>query len=170
MTPLLLVIAIVLGPAIVLYFLRINGALVYLSLCMGEVLSFFLGGNAKTNNLILNNELLHSHIKSSNDVRLVLLLLPVIITAGIMVGTTGHKKWSPNILSALSVGLLAAYLVIPLLNFDASLGVASSSIWQKLVMYEPEIIGGTALYVLIMLALERSKLASHKHKKHSKTD
>lgn len=170
MTPLLLILAIAIGPGLILYFLKVKAVYVYLSLCMGEVLSFFLGSSAKTNNLILNNELLASHLKSNNDIRLGLLLLPVVIVTIMMIGTAGHKKYSPNIISCLAVGLLAVYLVIPLLNFDSSLHVSSSSIWQKAVLYQPYIIAGTALYILVMLLFERPKPSHGKHKKHKGTD
>ncbi len=167
MTPIILIALIIFGPAVILYFLKVNAVYVYLSLCMGEVLSFFIGTNAKTNNLILNNELLHAHIKSTNDVRLVLLVLPALLITIMMIRTASHSKFSLNIISCLAVGLLAVYLVIPLLNFDTSVGLASSKVWQKLVLYQPEVIGASAIFILLMLFMERSKLGSHKSKKHN---
>lgn len=167
MTADILLLCIALGPAVLFYILRVNAVYVYLSLCLGEVLSFFLGSKAATSNLILNNELLNSHFKSSDDIRLGLLLIPVVIVTILML-RTASKKSPLNIFSSLAVGLLAIYLAIPYINIAAVNNLPSSKIWQELVKYQPEIISISAIYILAMLALDRSKLVSHhKSKKHS---
>ncbi len=168
MTPSAALAAIVLAPVLFLMVLRVNATLVFLSLCLGNVLTQFVAGDA--------NDLLHfmstSHattpIHASNNVlKLILLLLPVVLTAIFMIRTVrGHTRLLLNLLPAIGVGLLGALLVVPLLPSGLSHNIVHSQLWDQVIRAEDLIVGASALVCLFVLWLQRPKTGEEKHKKH----
>jgi hypothetical protein len=168
MTSAITLACIIILPIAVIVFLRVNAALVFLSLCLGDVLTQFVA----TNDNSLTNLLYSSHVNASlhppNDTwRLILLLLPVVITTVIMVHTIkGNSRRLLNLLPAVGFGLVGALLVVPVLPATAAQDVINNSLWSQLTKYQGVIVLLSALACLSMLWLQRSKSSGGKHSKH----
>ena len=158
MTPDVTLAAIVLAPVAILLFFRVNAALVFLSLCLGSVLVQFVAGDT--------SDLLYQHAEQvpqianadNNTVKIVLLLLPTVLTAIFMIRTihgTGSRLL--NILPAIGVGLLGALLVVPLLPGDLSSNITDSSLWNQATNVQNIIIGASAVVCMIVLWMQRPK-------------
>lgn len=153
--------AIVLAPAAALMVLRINATLVFLSLCLGDVLVQFVASEV--------NGLAHSipATLTNDNVKLGLLLLPPVLTAIFMVKTIhGNSRLLLNLLPAAGAGLLGALLAVPLLPKGLSSDIVASSLWSQVTQAQSWIVGATALVCLVVLWLQRPKAGGHKHKKH----
>lgn len=166
-TPVIILTAIVLIPAVVLMLLRINAALVFLSLCLGNVLVQFVANDTTTFLTLHANQVLHQTTSPSNNlVKIVLLLLPVALTAIFMIRTVnGHGRLILNALPAAGVGLLGALLVVPLLPPGLSHNIVGSPLWSQVTRVQDLIVGASALVCLLVLWLQRPKTGG-KHGKH----
>jgi len=167
-TPVITLAAIVLVPAILLMVLRINAALVFLSLCLGDVLVQFVA-NDTSNFLTLHANQVPQQAANAggNTVKLVLLLLPVALTAVFMVRTIrSHSRLILNVLPAAGVGLLGALLVVPLLPSGLGYNIINSSLWNQVTRAQDLIVGASALVCLLVLWLQRPKTGGGKHGKH----
>ena len=159
--------ALVVVPVVVLMLLRINAALVFLSLCLGNVLVQFVAKDT-LDFLALHSYQLPQQAANASDnvIKLVLLLLPVVLTAVFMIRTVkGHGKLLLNLLPAAGVGLLGALLVAPLLPAGLSHNVVGSSLWSQVIRVQDLIVGASALVCLLVLWLQRPKTGG-KHAKH----
>jgi hypothetical protein len=168
MSPDLTLAAIVLVPAIVLMVLRINAALVFLSLCLGNVLVQFVASDASTWLTTFSSS--HGQVTvaaTHNNIKIALLLLPAVLTAIFMIRTVSSTpKVVLNVLPAIGVGLLAALLVVPLLASNLSHNIIASSLWWNAQQAENVIIAGSAVVCLVILWMQRPKSGGgHKSKK-----
>src|SRR5580698_4651205 len=130
MTPEITLAAIVVLPLVLLMVLRINAALVILSLCLGDVLVQFVAGDAQSFLSLLSSSNATSKISASDQtLKLIILLLPVVLTTIFMIRTVrGHGRLALNLLPAAGVGLLGALLVVPLLPPGLSNNIVGSSL------------------------------------------
>src|SRR3954467_13664245 len=94
-------------PVLILMFLRVNAALVFLSLCLGDVLVQFVAPDANEF-LQLFSAHVPKNVDTGNDnIKILLLLLPVVLTAIFMIRTVrGKGRLFLNFLPALGVGML----------------------------------------------------------------
>lgn len=169
MSPAITLAAIVLVPVAILLFLRVNAALVFLSLCLGDVLVRFVAGDAGNFLTVHANQVPQQAANAGNDtVKLVLLLLPVVLTTVFMIRTIrGNFRLILNILPAAGVGLLGALLAVPLLPPGLSHNIVNASLWSQAQNAQGLIVGGSALVCMFVLWLQRPKSGSgHKHGKH----
>jgi len=143
--------------------LRINAALVFLSLCLGDVLVQFVSGD--TNSFLGT---FTGHNASTQLIKLGLLLLPVILTALFMVRTIKGSRIILNILPATGVGLLGALLAVPLLPRATAVTIMNSGLWQTVQRGQDLIVGSSALVCLFVLWLLRPKSGWGKRSKHHK--
>ena len=163
----ILLIGIIFGPLIVLTLLKVNAIFVYLSLCLGEILSLYVSSNYQVNNLVINTQVINQHFSTSSDIKLGLLLLPPVLTTLFMLRTTKGHKLSLNLIPALAVGVLAVFLVVPLLPQSSSASILTSSVWMQLINHQDIIVGVSSAAVLALLLLQRSKFVSAaKRRKH----
>lgn len=153
-------IALVVLPVVLLMALRINAALVFLSLCLGDVLVQFVSDDAGS---ILGAIGIHL---GSETVKLLLLAIPVVLTTIFMVKTVQGSRLLLNILPAAGVGLVGAFLIIPLLPPGTAANIINSSLWQQVKNAQDMIVGLSALLCLFALWLQRPKAGSHRSKKH----
>jgi hypothetical protein len=169
MTPAITLGAIVLVPLALIMVLRINAALVFLSLCLGDVLVQFVAPDANSF-LTLFSAHVPKGVDTGNDtVKIILLLLPVILTAIAMIRTVkGYSRLALNLLPAAGVGLLGGLLVVPLLPAGLSHNVVDSSLWSQVQRAQDLIVGLSALVCLLVLWLQRPQAGSGKHSKHHK--
>jgi hypothetical protein len=169
MTPVVTLAAIVVVPVVLLMVMRINAALVFLSLCLGDVLVQFVAKDASGLFAQLHSSHINPAIQISNDnVKLVLLLLPAVLTAIFMIRTIrGTSRLLLNALPSAGVGLLGALLIVPLLPPGLSHNIVGSSLWTEVLRTQDLIVGASAVVCLLVLWLQRPKTGG-KHRKHHK--
>jgi hypothetical protein len=168
MTPTFTLAAIVLVPIVLMMILRINAALVFLSLCLGDVLVQFVAPDASSFTSLFSG---HGLPSDENTIKLALLLLPVVLTAVFMIRTVrGGTRLLLNILPSAGAGLLLALLVVPLLSAGLRHNIVLSPLWQQAQRAQDLIVGSSALICLLMLWLQRPKAGGGegKHGKHHK--
>lgn len=169
MSPALILGCIVLAPPVVLMVLRVNAALVFLSLCLGSVLTRFLGPDANGLLTLFSAHSPKAISASQSTAQLTLLLIPVVITVIFMVKTVpAGLKLVLNVLPAAGVGLLAALLVVPLLPYGTGHAIMMTDLWRQAERAQDLIVGISAMLCLVALLGLRPKSGSDgKHgKKH----
>lgn len=166
MTPAIILAAIMLVPVVVLMVFRINAALVFLSLCLGDVLVQFVAGDARDFFSLLSptGHTIHS---DNHMISLGLLLLPTVLTAIFMIRTVrGHGRLLLNTLPAAGVGLLGALLIVPLLPPGLSHNIVKADLWSEVQKAQDLIVGTSALVCLLVLWLQRPKTGGSRHGNH----
>lgn len=167
MSPEVIIIGIIVLPIVLLFLLRVNAALVFLSLCLGAVLVQFAGHDAAT---IIAGAAINAHATTST-VELALLFAPVILTILFMLKTVrGKSKRIFNVLPSIGVGLLALLLAVPLLPPSAKQAVMQDHLWQMVASLQSGVVALSTFICLIFLLLMRPKHApaEEKHAKHHK--
>lgn len=167
MTPEATLALIVLVPVVLLMVLRINATLVFLSLCLGSVLVQFVAPDANTFFQLFSAHVPKDLDNGNDTVKLILLLLPVVLTSIFMIRTvSGKTKLLLNLIPAIGVGLLGALLVVPLLPPGLSHDIVHSSLWHEVQQAQNLIVGTSALACLFVLWLQRPQTGKHgkKHK------
>ncbi len=162
MSPDVIYVLLIAVPAVVLMVLKANASLVFLSACLGEVLLRYVGGEAK--------DFFATFLPSVqvNDVKLLLLLLPVVLTAVFMMKTVSGARLVFNVLPALGTGLLVSFLIVPLLPGGLVASVQTSNAWHQAQNLQALIVGISASTCLFFLWLQRPKSVGKeaKHAKH----
>lgn len=166
MTPEVTLAAIVLVPVVLLLLLRVNAALVFLSLCLGDVLVQFTANDASSFLTTFSNSHTVTSVTTSNsNVKIALLLLPVVLTTVFMIRTVhGGTRLLLNALPAAGVGLLGALLIVPLMPPGSAHNIIDSSLWNQVQKAQVLIVGASALVCLLVLWLQRPKTGG-KHKR-----
>lgn len=148
-----------LAPALVLALLRINAALVFLSLCLGAVLVQYVAGEANSLITLFSKQ---AGTLSASSMQIVLLLAPAIVTSVVTVFSVhGKLKILLNILPALAASALAVLLVVPLLPTGLRFELEAEQTWRILVKSQALIVGMGALVSLAFLWMQRG---SFKHR------
>jgi hypothetical protein len=163
MSPDLVLLLLIGGPALLLVLLRVNASLVFLSTCLGAVLLQLVGSDA--------NDFFGMFLPSlsGNNLQIALLLLPVVLTTVFMFKTIDGAKMLFNVLPAIGTGFLLSLLLVPLLPGGESYSLQHSSSWQIVQQLQAGTIGATALLCLLSLWMQRPS-SNHigKHKKSHK--
>ncbi|MDB5168911.1 MAG: hypothetical protein JWO41_267 [Candidatus Saccharibacteria bacterium] len=169
MTPEVTLGAIILVPVIIFMALRVNATLVFLSLCLGDVLVQFVAPDAGSFLAMFSAHAIQTEKLQGNNVSIGLLLLPVLLTTVFMIRTVSGKfKLALNLLPAVGAGLLGALLIVPLLPSGLSTNIINSSLWAQVQSLQNLIVGVSALICLLVLWLQRPKTGEGKHGKHHK--
>jgi hypothetical protein len=166
MTPLMLFGLLVLIPVAVAMLLRVNGAVLFMSLCVGEVLVQYVANDTGS---FVTTFAGHGSGINSSTIRLALLLAPPILTSIFMFHSVrGGIKLIFNIFPAIGVGLLTALLVKPLLSQSFQHTLERSSLWHQFSQAQTLVVSISALFSLLFLWLQRhgSGERSHTSKKH----
>ncbi len=167
MTPVVTLALIVAIPVILLMVLRINAALVFLSLCLGSVLVQFIAPDTQSFLDLFSAHTPKGVDASGNNVKIALLLMPVVLTAIFMIRTVhGKGRSALNLLPAIGVGLLGGLLIVPLLAPGLSHNIVHSSVWTQTVRAQDLIVGISALVCLLVLWMQRPKTGHSKRGKH----
>lgn len=168
MSPEVILGAIVLVPVVLLMLLRVNAALVFLSLCLGDVLVQFTANDASSYLTTFSGSHTVTSVTTSNsNVKIGLLLLPVVLTTIFMIRTVhGSSRLLINALPAAGVGLLGSLLIVPLLPPSVAHNIIDSSLWTQVQRTQALIVGSSAVICLLVLWLQRPKTGGHKHRKH----
>jgi hypothetical protein len=167
MTPNATLATIIILPLLLLMALRINATLVFLSLCLGDVLVQFVASDANSFFALFQAHASQVGHADNSTIKIILLLFPVILTTIFMVRTVrGNAKLALNLLPAAGVGLLGALLAVPLLPAGLSHNIVHSSLWDQVQKAQNLIVGSSALICLLVLWLQRPKTGEGKHGKH----
>jgi hypothetical protein len=166
-TPLVLIAAMVGVPIIILLALRINAAIVFLSLCLGSVLVQFVGNDTSSFINLFSTSKIIMHYGAS----IFLLLLPVIFTMIVMIGTVrGKVRIVLNILPAIAVGAVGLLLAEPYFTPGLRGAVSGTSAWHDIQKVGTLIVTASTVVSLLFLWLQRPKRSGHdeggKHGKH----
>lgn len=165
MSPTLILSLVVALPIIALTLLRINAALVFLSLCLGDVLVQFVAPDATAFFALFSANNFNTNSVASNTIKLILLTLPAILTAVFMIRTVkGKFRLMLNVLPSAGVGLLAALLVVPLMSTSLQHNITGSFLWELAQRSQDLIVGSSAMVCMFVLWLQRPKTSS----KHSR--
>lgn len=165
MPPLVLLAIMAAVPLILIFVLRINAAIVFLSLCLGSVLVRFVNDDAhQMLTMFSGNKALAGY-----GITLGLLLLPAVLTMFMMIGTVrGKTKVVLNLLPAIAVSALGILLAVPLMSPGLKGAIELSPIWKDLVRAEVLIVGAGAFIALFFLMLQRPKRHHDEDKKHKR--
>lgn len=167
MDPLIILIILLAVPLVLLMALRINAALVFLSLCLGNVLVEFIGPDAGT---LLASGVARSPgvVPSSQSyLNLALLLLPVVLTMLIMIHSVrGRAKIAFNLLPALGVSTLGVLLAVPLLSAGMTSSITHLELWRQLQNLQTLILSISTLLCLLFLWMQRPKAHKEDGKHH----
>jgi hypothetical protein len=167
MDPAIILGATVLAPVLLLMALRVNATLVFLSLCLGNILVQFVAEDANSFFSLFATKAGDGVSADNATIKIILLLLPVVLTTVFMVRTIrGHGKLLLNLLPAVGVGLLGTLLIVPLLPGGISSDITSTPLWEQIQKAQNLIVGTTALVCLLVLWLQRPKTGGDKHGKH----
>ncbi len=167
MTPAATLVAIVLAPVLILMVLRVNAALVFLSLCLGDVLVQFVASDTNSVLNFIASSDAQKFGSGSMPAKIILLLFPVVLTTIFMVRTVrGKAKLLLNVLPSAGVGLLGALLLVPLLPPGLRHNIVASSLWDQAQRAQDLIVGASALVCLFAIWLQRSKVSFGKQTKH----
>lgn len=151
MSPLILLLIIVLAPVIGALLLRFNAGIVFMSICMGDVLVRYVPHSSaaalpQTSNL------------SGSSWQLILLLAPaVIVTVLTFRSIKGGSILLANLLPALGSGFLLLLLVQPLLPRASSQSLIRLSQWQQFIGFRPVIVAASAAASLFFVWYQRKK-------------
>jgi len=158
---LLLIIAIA-APILAMVLLRVNAAMVFLSLCLGSVLVQTVAGQA---NDMIKLFLPSAGNVSASTVQLILLLAPAAATAVLTIlSVHGRLKVLLNILPAAAASMLAVLLAAPLVPPELKQSFGAPEVWHVLSKSQALIVGVGAIMSLSFLWTQRRNF-SHQDKR-----
>ena len=171
MTPLVILAALAATPALAILVLRVNGAIAFMSLCLGSVLVTYTSSDVDTVFTSFANK---DALATNQWVQLALLVVPFLLT--ILFTRRSVKrglKSAVNILPALTTGLLCVLFVVPLLPSGLQHQLQSENAWRQVSNAQTGVILGGAAFSLVFLLLTHRKRKSgdeeegkKKHGKH----
>ncbi len=139
--------------------LRINAAMVFLSLCLGEVLVLYVASQANDLLTMLNP---NASKLSTVSVQLFLLYAPAVLTASVtLMSVRGKFKTLLNIAPALATSLLAVLLGGPLLSAGVRHAAHSHAMWLYISDAQAFIVAAGALLSLAFLWSQRGSFKPH---------
>lgn len=157
-----LIVALVL-PVLLWLVLRVNAAMVFLSVCLGAVLVDHVAGDA---NLIVGSFSPTTNSLSQTTIELSLLLVPAIVTSVIMAFSVhGRLKVFLNIFPAAAASMLLVLLCVPLLPRGLAFALMTQPTWRFLSNAEALVIGLGALVSLFFLWSQRRNFRHHDKRK-----
>ncbi len=150
---------------LLLLILQTHAAIVFLSLCAGSVLIAYIGNDAQNAASVFS---LGASNNSDYIVRIVILLVPVVLSALALRGTMQGPRLIMNLVPAIAVGLLSVLLVVPLLPPGLEESIQRARSWQELVRYQDMVvfIGAVSSLLILWLSHRSSKKEHGKRKKH----
>jgi hypothetical protein len=153
------------APTLAIVLLRINAAMVFLSLCAGAVLVQYVSPGA---NDFMNFITPHANSVSNGMVALGFLLIPAILTSVVMLfSLSGRVRILINILPAAAASMLAVLLAVPLLPKALSQSFQHQQAWLILSKAEALVVGAGAIMSLFFLWSQRRNFkAEHGKKRH----
>jgi hypothetical protein len=151
--------SLIIGPMLLTYFLRSNGALVYLSVCAGYVAAALASNELATT-------LSSSNFKLRNtDIALLLMFIPMALT--IFLTSRAVSGQAKIIMHTVAAGLAGALFILSgtaFLNISLHLNLSETQTWPLLSSGQSLIAGLGSIYCLVIIWFF-SKRSDKKHKK-----
>lgn len=148
-------------PAILLVLLRTNAAISFFALCAGALLVKFIGDDANLVGAAMGN---NSPVVSQYA-ELVLLFLPMVLTAIVLRKTVPQTKVVFNVLAAIAVGAVGVVLAVPLLPGGVHATVTSLPGWGSVQNNQELVIAIGVAVSLVCLWVMQPRHGS-KRKRH----
>lgn len=150
-------------PTLALVVLRVNAAMVFLSLCAGAVLVQYVSPQA---NDFMKFITPHANDISNSTVALGLLLAPAIVTSVVtLLSISGRIRVMTNILPAVASSMLAVLLAFPLLPKHIAATFEKQQAWHILTKAEALVVGAGAIISLFFLWSQRRNFKQDKHRR-----
>ena len=147
-----LIIALV-TPLVALTFLGVNASLVFLSLCLGQVLVKYVASSALAGLSVFSA---HTSNVTASALQLGFLFGPAIVTTVLMIGSVhGKLRRILNAVPALGVGLLGTLVAVPLFTPGLRQAIEGGPFWHQLDRGQALVVGITALISLLFLWSQR---------------
>jgi hypothetical protein len=151
-------------PALAIVVLRLNGAMMFLSLCLGSILVQYVGSS--TNDL-MNLISPQAGNFSKGTVDLALLLIPAIVTGVVtLLSVHGRLRILFNILPAIATSSLAVLLAVPSLSPHLAANLETESLWHYISHAESIIVSSGAVVSLLALWTQRRSFKGHDEHRH----
>jgi hypothetical protein len=151
-------------PFLLFVALRVNASMVFLSLCLGEVLVLYVASQA---NELIRMFAPHVSPVSTSTLQLSFLLVPAIITMIVTAFSVhGGLKMLINVFPALAASALAVLLAIPLLPGGLRYNLEHREVWRYLSKSQALVIGIGAVLSLLFLWGQRRHLKQPEKKHH----
>lgn len=161
MNPLVLMGLIVALPTLLIVFVRVKAAMVFMALCVGAVLSTIVSDSALD---MMQTFVRGYNASTQTSVQIGLLVAPMVLTLLFLAKTLSSSKVIMNIFPALLTGVVLLLLVVPLLPGGVSAGIYGTEAWNQLTAYQAAIVSVAALTSLAQL-WSGGHAARDKHKK-----
>lgn len=151
-------------PVLLFLFLRVNAAMVFLSVCLGAVLVDHVAGDAS---LVAGSFSPTTNSLSQTTIELSLLLVPAVATTVIMaLSVHGKIRIFLNLFPAAAASMLLVLLAVPMLPKGLAFALMSEQLWGWLSNAEALVIGAGALVSLFFLWTQRRNFRRHDKRKH----
>ncbi|HET8671347.1 MAG TPA: hypothetical protein VFM05_12190 [Candidatus Saccharimonadales bacterium] len=158
-------IAALIVPMALLTVLRVNAAMVFLSLCLGYVLVQFVANDADS---LIGFVAPDAESLSASSLKLIMLFTPVVLTMIIMAFSIhGRLRVGLNALPAAATSLLTFLLAVPLFTPGLQYAIQSQNVWYEVHQAQALIVGAGALVSMVFLWSQRRR-AKHaeEHRRH----
>ena len=165
MTYLAILVALALVPMLAVLLLRVNGAVAFMSLCLGSVLVTYTSSDV---NAIFGGFSAGGTLSKYQWVQLGLLTIPFLLTILFARGAVKGTKRLINFLPALATGLLFVLLVVPLLSADMQHHIHAQAAWRQLDDLQTAVLLGGAMFSLLFLLVTHHNKNPEDTKKHGK--
>lgn len=153
----------ILLPLVLMLLLRSNGAIAFMSLCLGSVLVTYAAPDMTD---FLTQFAGLGSLMTEQWVKLGLLTLPLIFALIFTAKSVAGSRQLLNFVPALATGLLLALLVIPLLPSNLQHDIEQYGAWQTLANLRTAVLlGGAFFSMMFLLMTSRPSKHEDKHKK-----
>lgn len=152
--------AIVFMPLVLAFLLKSNGALTFMAVCVGYVLTSYASSD-------FNTMLEHFGIGTlgASVAGLILLGVPLLLTLLFTRKSIVRSSLPIHAVSLLCAGFLAAIAAAPFLT-EFSVDPSSSAMWKETQQFQGIIIGIGAVFSLVLVWMMKTKHHDDKKKKH----
>lgn len=149
MTYLIVLAALAILPVVAIVWLRVNGAIAFMSLCLGSVLVSYTSADAT--DLVTSFAAKGKMLNTTQWIQLALLVVPFVLTILFTKGSVKGGKKLTNVLPALASGLLFALLVVPLLSANIQRQIHRQAAWTQLSNLQTSVLLAGAVFSLVFL-------------------
>ncbi len=147
-------------PAVLMFLLKSNPAIAFLSVCAGGMLQQFC--TRRVTDLASAQKLPQS---DTDHLSLVLLVLPLLLTLIFMRKSIHRNKFLMYAVPAVCTGALLALLAAPHLGAIGNFNIAKSKPWQQFEDFQAIIVGAGVVSSLFIVWLTKKKIKEDKDKK-----
>jgi len=160
----LILISALVVPTLLFLVLRVNAAMVFLSVCLGAVLVDHVAGDAS---MIVGSFSPKTNSLSESTIELALLLIPAIVTTIVtLLSIHGKLRVVLNIFPAAAASMLLVLLAVPMLSRGLAFNLMHQNTWRVLSNAEASVVGVGAMVSLFFLWTQRRSFKEHDKRRH----